>query len=144
MYDVKSEPIIKMINETISYIENEVKSYGVDESFGKPYIETCKKVISALEKSNELKDIFAQQTRIDQLKDRFINALEYEKSKKNATDETGEIVKEKIVKRTIIRTDSLMNHSYEINSREDIDKYVEELKEKLIKEFEKNNNLTIR
>lgn len=144
MYDVKSEPIIKMINETVSYIENEVKSYGVDESFGKPYIETCKNVISTLEKSNELKDIFAQQTRIDQLKDRFINALEYEKSKKNATDETGEIVKEKIVKRTIIRTDSLMNHSYEINSREDIDKYVEELKEKLIKEFEKNNNLTIR
>ena len=144
IYDVKSEPIIKMINETISYIENEVKSYGVDESFGKPYIENCKNVITALEKSNELKDIFAQQTRIDQLKDRFINALEYEKSKKNATDETGEIVKEKIVKRTIIRTDSLMNHSYEINSREDIDKYVEELKEKLIKEFEKNNNLTIR
>ena len=144
MYDVKSEPIIKMINETISYIENEVKSYGVDESFGKPYIETCKNVILTLEKSNELKDIFAQQTRIDQLKDRFINALEYEKSKKNATDETGEIVKEKIVKRTIIRTDSLMNHSYEINSKEDIDKYIEELKEKLIKEFEKNNNLTIR
>ena len=144
MYDVKSEPIIKMINETISYIENEVKSYGVDESFGKPYIETCKNVISTLEKSNELKDIFAQQTRIDQLKDRFINALEYEKSKKNATDETGEIVKEKIVKRTIIRTDSLMNHSYEINSKEDIDKYIEELKNKLLKEFEKNNNLTIR
>src|SRR5699024_8121095 len=49
MYDVKSEPIIKMINETISYIENEVKSYGVDESFGKTYIETCKNVISTLE-----------------------------------------------------------------------------------------------
>ncbi len=56
----------------------------------------------------------------------------------------GEIVKEKIVKRTIIRTDSLMNHSYEINSKEDIDKYIEELKDKLLKEFEKNNNLTIR
>ena len=37
-----------------------------------------------------------------------------------------------------------MNRSYEINSKEDIDKYVEELKEKLLKEFEKNNNLTIR
>lgn len=144
MYEVKSEPIIKMINETISYIENEVKSYDVDESFAKTYIETCKNVIATLEKSNELKDIFAQQTRIDQLKDRFINALEYEKSKKNATDETGEIVKEKIVKRTIVRTDSLMNHSYEINSKEDIDKYIEELKDKLLKEFEKNNNLTIR
>jgi hypothetical protein len=37
-----------------------------------------------------------------------------------------------------------MNRSYEINSKEDIDKYVAELKEKLLKEFEENNNLTIR
>ena len=30
-----------------------------------------------------------------------------------------------------------MNRSYEINSREDIDRYVEELKSKLLKEFDK-------
>ena len=144
MYDAKSEPIIKMIKDTITYIENEVKSAGVDINFGKPYIDTCKGIINTLENSNELKDIFAQQTRVDQLKDRFINALEYEKNKKNATDEEGNIVEEKIVKRTIVRTDSLMNHSYEINSKEDIDKYIEELKNKLLKEFEKNKNLTIR
>lgn len=144
IYDVKSKPIIKMIDDTIEYIENEVKNAEIDAEFGKPYIDTCKSVISTLERSNELKDIFAQQTRIDQLKDRFINALEYEKSKKNATDEIGEVKEEKIVRRTIIRTDSLMNHSYEINSKEDIDKYVEELRDKLLKEFEKNNNLTIR
>ena len=144
MYEVKAEPIIKIINGTIEYIESEVKEAGVDENFGKYYIDTCKGVIETLNSSNELKDIYAQQTRIDQLKDRFINALEYEKSRKNATDEKGEVVEEKIVKRTIIRTDSLMNRSYEINSKEDIDKYVEELKTKLLKEFEKNNNLTIR
>ena len=144
MYDVKSEPIIKMINNTIEYIENEVKQAEVDEDFGKRYIDICKNVIDTLERSNELKDIFAQQTRIDQLKDSFITALEYEKSKKNATNEVGEVIEEKIVKRTIIRTDSLMNRTYEINSKEDIDKYVEELRTKLLKEFEKNNNLTIR
>lgn len=144
MYEIKSEPIIKIIKGTIEYIESEIRAAGVDGSFGKYYIDTCKGVIETLDRSNELKDIYAQQTRVDQLKDRFINALEYEKSKKNATTETGEVVEEKIVKRTIIRTDSLMNRSYEINSKEDIDKYVEELKDKLIKEFEKNNNLTIR
>ena len=144
MYEVKAEPIIKIINGTIEYIESEVKEAGVDENFGKYYIDTCKGVIETLNSSNELKDIYAQQTRIDQLKDRFINALEYEKSRKNATDEKGEVVEEKIVKRTIIRTDSLMNRSYEINSKEDINKYIEELKTKLLKEFEKNNNLTIR
>ena len=65
-------------------------------------------------------------------------------SKVSEPDPNAAVVEEKIVKRTIIRTDSLMNRSYEINSKEDIDKYVEELKNKLLKEFEKNNNLTIR
>lgn len=144
MYEIKSEPIIKMINDTIKYFEEETKQAEIDESFAKYYIDTCKKVIETLNTSNELKDIYAQETRIKQLEDRFINALEYEKSKKQATDEQGQVSEEKIIKRTIVRTDSLMNRSYEINTKEDIDKYVEELKEKLLKEFEKNNNLTIR
>ena len=144
MYDSKSKPIIDIINETIKYIEDEIKKAEVDPGFGDKYINICKGAIETLNSSNELKEIYAQQTRIDNKKDEFIDALEYEKSKKNATDETGEVVEEKIVKRTIIRTDSLMNRSYEINSKEDIDKYVEELKEKLLKEFEKNNNFIIR
>ena len=144
MYESKSKPIIDIINETIKYIEDEVKKAGVDPEFGDKYINICKGAIETLNSSNELKEIYAQQTRIDNKKDEFINALEYEKSKKNAIEEKGEIVEEKIVKRTIIRTDSLMNRSYEINSKEDIDKYVNELKEKLLEEFEKNNNLTIR
>jgi len=144
MYEIKSEPIIKMINDTIKYFEEETKKAEIEYSFVKYYIDTCKKVIETLNTSNELKDIYAQETRIKQLEDRFINELEYEKSKKQATDEQGRVQEEKIIKRTIVRTDSLMNRSYEINSKEDIDKYVEELKEKLLKEFEKNNNLTIR
>ena len=144
MYEVKSAPIIKMVEDTIEYINNEVEKAGFSGTLWESYITTCKSAIETLSKSNELKDIFAQQTRIDQLKDQFIYTLEREKSKKNATTETGEVVEEKIVKRTIVRTDSLMNHSYEINSKEDIDKYIEELKDKLLKEFEKNNNLTIR
>ena len=144
MYKVKSEPIIKMINDTINYFEEETKKAEIDESFAKYYIDTCKNVIETLNTSNELKDIYAQETRIKKIEDRFINALEYEKSKKQATDEQGQVQEEKIIKRTIVRTDSLINRSYEINSKEDIDKYVDELKEKLLKEFEKNNNLTIR
>ena len=38
----------------------------------------------------------------------------------------------------------LMIRSYEINSKEDIDKYIEELRKKLMKELEENNNLTIK
>ena len=146
MYDVKSEPIVKMIESTITYIDNEVKTAGIDELFGINYIKTCKEVIDTLEHSNELKDIFAQQTRVDQLKDRFINALEYEKSKEKVKQETGvePTQEDVVVTRKVIRTDMLMNRSYEINSKEDIEKYVEELKVKLLKALEENNNLTIR
>lgn len=58
-----------------------LKKADVREYFGKSYIDTCTSIIDTLEHSNELKDIYAQQTRVDQLKDRFINALEKEKAK---------------------------------------------------------------
>lgn len=146
MYDTKSAPIIEMINSTISYIENEVKNAGLENDFGKYYIDTCKGVISTLEHSNELKDIYAQQTRIDQLKDKFISAIEYQKKKVELEKETGKPVveEEKIIPRKIVRTDTLMNRSYEINSTEDVDKYLEELRTKLLKELEENKNITIR
>lgn len=145
MYDLKSKPIIDMIQNTIIYIENELKSAGVNNDFGTSYIATCKEVINKLEHSNELKDIFAQQTRIDQLKDEFINKLECEKNKANIScEDVEETLEEKHIPRRVIKADMLMTHSYEINSREDIDKFIEELKEKLIKEFNENKNLTIR
>ena len=80
------------------------------------------------------------------MKDSFIIALDkkkYEMSKpkddNTQSDEPGSIKTRKIV-----RTDMLMNRSYEINSKEDIDKYIEELRNKLMKELEENNNLTIK
>ena len=145
MYDLKSKPIIEMIQNTIIYIENELKSAGVNNDFGTSYIATCKEVINKLEHSNELKDIFAQQTRIDQLKDDFINKLEREKNKANTScEDVEETVEKKHVPRRVIKADMLLTHSYEINSKEDIDKFIEELKEKLIKAFNENRNLTIR
>ena len=80
------------------------------------------------------------------MKDSFIIALEkkkYEMSKpKDENISTAEPI---IIKtRKIIRTDMLMNRSYKINSKEDIDKYIEELRKKLMKELEENNNLTIK
>lgn len=139
MYDVKSKPIIELVEKTIEYIENEMEKAEVDENFAKNYINTCNGIIDTLEHSNELKDIYAQETRVNQLKDNFINALEREKQN---TD--GEQKEETIISRKTVRTDILMNRSYEINSKEDLDKYIEELKTKLLKELEENNYLIIR
>lgn len=147
MYEKKSAPIIEMANKTIEYIENELNNAGINlDDFGKSYIDNCKGIIDSLQHSNELKDIYAQETRLGQMKDSFIIALEkkkYEMSKpKDDNTKSDEPV---IIKtRKIVRTDMLMNRSYEINSKEDIDKYIEELRNKLMKELEKNNNLTIK
>lgn len=147
MYEKKSAPIIEMANKTIEYIENELNNAGINlDEFGKSYIDNCKGIIDSLQHSNELKDIYAQETRLGQMKDSFIIALEkkkYEMSKpKDDNTKSDEPV---IIKpRKIVRTDMLMNRSYEINSKEDIDKYIEELRNKLMKELEENNNLTIK
>lgn len=147
MYEKKSAPIIEMANKTIEYIENELNNAGINsDDFGKGYIDNCKGIIDSLQHSNELKDIYAQETRLGQMKDSFIIALDkkkYEMSKpKDDNTKSDEPV---IIKaRKIVRTDMLMNRSYEINSKEDIDKYIEELRNKLMKELEENNNLTIK
>ena len=147
MYEKKSAPIIEMANKTIEYIENELNNAGISpDDFGKGYIDNCKGIIDSLQHSNELKDIYAQETRLGQMKDSFIIALDkkkYEMSKpKDDNTKSDEPV---IIKtRKIVRTDMLMNRSYEINSKEDIDKYIEELRNKLMKELEENNNLTIK
>lgn len=147
MYEKKSAPIIEMATKTIEYIENELNNAGINpDDFGKGYIDNCKGIIDSLQHSNELKDIYAQETRLGQMKDSFIIALDkkkYEMSKpKDDNTKSDEPV---IIKtRKIVRTDMLMNRSYEINSKEDIDKYIEELRNKLMKELEENNNLTIK
>ena len=147
MYEKKSAPIIEMANKTIEYIENELNNAGINsDDFGKGYIDNCKGIIDSLQHSNELKDIYAQETRLGQMKDSFIIALDkrkYEMSKPK--DENTKSDEPVIIKtRKIVRTDMLMNRSYEINSKEDIDKYIEELRNKLIKELEENSNITIK
>ena len=148
MYDVKSAPIIEMANKDIEYIQNEVNKAGLSlDEFGNSYVNSCKGIIDSLQSSHELKDIYAQETRLGQLKNEFIMALdrkklEMSKPKNDGNDEQEEHIDVK--PRKIVSTEMLMNRSYEINSKEDIDKYIEELKEKLLKELEENNNLTIR
>ena len=59
-----------------------------------------------------------------------------------AAEKNGE--KEPKVVRKIVKADTLLNRSYEINSEEDIDKYIDDLKSKLLIELKENKNLTIR
>ena len=137
-YNKESEPIINDIKNTITYIANEIKNAKVNKAFGDTYIQKCKETITKLENSNELKDIYAQRAHIAQLKERFCDELDEEKNKEKGQKS------EPTVHRKKIKIDTLMNRSYEINSKEDIENYLKDLKEKLLEELKENKNIVIR
>ena len=111
--------------------------------FSTRYIDNCKNIIKRLETSNELKEIFAQETRVGQIKEEFFADLEIEKQKVLAENlPEGTSVQIKV--RKTIKVDQIMNQSFEINNEEDIEKYLLELKVKLKKELEENEKIIIR
>lgn len=143
MYDKKSVPIVELAKNTIAYIDNEVSNSEVDKSFGEGIKTQLTNIIKSIETSNELKDIFAKETYINQLRDRFNNDLDREKTRLLQKDEpTGEV--EIIINRKTIKVNELLNRSYDISNKEDVDKYLEELRKKILEALEENKNLTIR
>lgn len=141
MYDAKSKPLIGRVKDFISYITNECTNLN-DEQISRNYIDNCNNIINLIEHSNELKDIYAQGENINQLKDKFINELD--KLIVLIPSEELDTPSEKIIERKIIRSENILNKSFEINEEKDIDKYLDELKIKLVKEFEENKILIIR
>ena len=143
MYDKKSVPIIELAKNTITYIDNEISNSDVSNSFGDNYKNMLSKTIDNIEKSNELKDIFAKETYINQLKTQFENNLDKEKARLQQKDEpTGTV--EVVINRKTIKVNELLNRSYDINNPDDVEKYLEDLRKKILKALEENKNLTIR
>ena len=143
MYDKKSVPIIELAKNTITYIDNEVSNSGVDKLFGENTKNMLSKTIESIEKSNELKDIFAKETYINQLKNQFENDLDREKARLLQKEEpTGNV--EIVINRKTIKVNELLNRSYDISNKEDVEKYLEELRKKILEALEENKNLTIR
>ena len=143
MYDKKSVPIIELAKNTITYIDNEVSNSGVDKSFGENTKNMLFKTIESIEKSNELKDIFAKETYINQLKTQFENDLDREKARLLQKEEpTGNV--EIVINRKTIKVNELLNRSYDISNKEDVEKYLEELRKKILEALDENKNLTIR
>ena len=95
---------------------------------------------------NQIKDILASETFIKQRKEEFTLSLEKElrRLENKINEETNEQELQPTIERKRISAESLINRSYEIDSEEDIDKLLKEIKEKLLIELNKNNNLTVR
>lgn len=141
IYDEKSKPIIERINALIEYIENTLREKELDLSIGLNYTNACKTRIQKLQTTQELKDIYATDTYINGIKEEFIRRLELIELEKNKDIKTNT---EKVVLRKSISTESLLNKSYNIDTVKDIDNYINDLRNKLIKALDENKTLRIK
>ena len=143
MYDKESKPIIDNIKSIKEYIINTTKENGFDETFSKYYVDSCDSAINCLETSQELKDINAQMYRIEKVKEDFDKSLAVEISKRKAK-ESGITETQEIKAPKVISTERLISHPYSISNEKELDSYIEELKEKLLKELNENKNIIVR
>lgn len=145
MYDKRSIPVIEQAKKVIDFINNEIIRTQVDSCIGERYINDLKKTIEEIDRNNQLKDILASETFIKQRKEEFSLSLENELIRlENLNNQQKDEVIIPKVERKRISAESLFNKTYEIDSEEDINVLLNELKEKLLKELKDNNNLTIR
>ena len=143
MYDKRSIPVIEQAKAVIEFINNEIERTKVDSIVGERYINDLNKTIDDIDRNNQLKDILASETFIKQRKEEFSIALEKEliRLANETKKDEATIVR---VERKKISSDSLINRTYEIDSEDDINILLSEIKEKLLKELKDNKNLTIR
>ena len=146
MYDKRSIPVVEQAKNVIEFINNEIERTNVDSAIGERYINDLRKTIDEIDRNNQLKDILASETFIKQRKEEFSLSLEKELQRlENINNEQAqESINEPKIIRKRINADSLFNKTYEIDSEEDIDKLLKEIREKLINELNNNKNLTVR
>ena len=146
MYDKRSIPVVEQAKNVIEFINNEIKRTEVDSTIGERYINDLRKTIDEIDRNNQLKDILASETFIKQRKEEFSLNLERELIRiENINNDKVEVNQnEAKVTRKRISAESLFNKTYEIDNESDIDLLLKDIREKLMKELDNNNNLTIR
>ncbi|MBR6253006.1 MAG: BREX system P-loop protein BrxC [Clostridia bacterium] len=146
IYDERCQPIIDEANDAIQYIQKEAAVAKLDNGITEKFAKREQAVIDELKTSNELVIILAQKTLISNIKEEFDIRLELEKAKLQEPEQPTEPGDPAPVPtpRKVVRVGKLINHSFEIDSEEDIDKYVEEIRAKLKEELATNGKLTIK
>lgn len=146
MYDKRSIPVIEQAKNVIEFINNEIERTKIESTIGERFINDLRKTIDEIDRNNQLKDILASETFIKQRKEEFSLALENELSKleNDIAEASVKSTEQFKIERKRISSESLFNKTYEINSEEDIDILLADIRKKLLKELSDNNNLSIR
>ena len=138
-YEEICKPTLKDIDENVAFIEKYSADNQVDNDIKAKYVLILNTAKTILENSNECKDIFAQKQLAETAVNNFINEAKMSKDDKGLQNKDVDEVK-----RYVVRIESLVNHSVNIDKKDDIDDFISGLKSKLYKELEKNKKIIIK
>ncbi len=112
----KLKKVINQGKQNIKCIKNEIKIYQLKDKIWQKYITKSQTIIEKLTNLEQIKDIYASQAKLTEIKEEF---------------------NDKLKQKNIIQLDNLIETNYPITTKEDIEKYLAYVKNKLLKNLEK-------
>ena len=146
--DKELEPVKIHIKEAKDRVIDELEKTGLVDKFGSKYKASFYDLKKRAEDCNNVAMVNGFRMEADILKMRYLEEIanELERQKQEVTEDNGDIIatKEPLIKRKNISIrDINPSNSWRVESKEDLDKYLEKLKDRLEKELEENTILNI-
>jgi len=150
--EAESKPVKEAIQEDAEHIENELaKDNKIYYLFSNKFKERFIALEERLEKVNNLYEVIAMQVESDRLKVRCMEEIQQEFNRQrlviaeNDNDQDKPVVTQPVIPRRTktLSKNAIIKGTKSLQSPEDIDQFVEELRERLINELEDNTTINL-
>lgn len=146
--DEELEPVKMEIKQAEDRVMEELEKTDLEDKFGPKYRNSFKDLIKRAESCNNVAKVNGFKIEAETLKKRYLNEISEELKKKETeeSDSDGDtgIVDPPIIKRKYISIkDVSPSKSWRIENKNDLDKHLKELRERLEEEIEENTILNI-
>ncbi len=146
--DKELEPVKSEIKQAEDRVMEELEKTALEDRFGQKYRTSFIDLNKRAESCNNVAMVNGFRIEADTLKMRYLNEiakeLENQKREESIGSEDKETIRKPVIKRKNISIKDINpSNSWRIETREDLDEYIEELKAKLENELEENTILNI-
>lgn len=147
--DKELEPVKEEIKKAKDRVMEELEKTGLEDQFGYKYRNSFDNLTKRAESCNNVATVNGFRIEADTLKKRYLKEIAKELEKQKVVkpvDDGGNTgtIKPPIIKRKYISIkDVNLSNSWRIENKNDLDRYLRELKERLEKELEENTILNI-
>lgn len=148
--DGELEPVKFEINEAERRVMEELERTGLHDTFGYRFKQTFKRLTDKAESCNNVAKVNGFRLEADTLKKRFLEEIYEEQVRRTEEEDFGDVTssgstEEPKVKmrRYISIRDISPSHSWEIESKDDVEIYLEILRKRLERELDENTILNV-